>query len=327
MLGDRRSRAAWLAAVVVPVLAVAVGSLVRPELFYDRLVWKYLLGPVVADSQGGVARLESGVTATPGYTLVSSAVYAYYLLLAVVGSAEFIDSLGVGGSSSFFFALLPFGVLGGAARAVEDAGALDAPVSYLFISPVIYFTMFAFAVTVFLVAVAAERRGHVGDYARVVAGAGGVAFVVVAAYLAYFGLSEGRIAAWIPVSVVGASTVVFAVVWFAVDRLAPIVNEGTGAMGAALLWAHLTDGFSTVVGVEYLGYTEKQPVVDAVIGATGTTYSFVVLKAGIVLLILYAFDAEFFEEFDRLPYLLLVAVLAVGLGPGTRNTVRMTLGI
>lgn len=326
MLEDRRSRALWLAAVVVPVVVVAVGSLVRPEVFYDRFFWKYLFGPIVADSQGGRA-MRNGVSATPGYTLVSSSVYAYYLLLAVVGSSALLDRLEVGDSSSFFFGLVPFGFLGGAARVVEDTGALDAPVAYLFISPVIYFTMFLFTVAVFLAAVEAERRGVIDDYATAVAGAGGTAFAAVLAFLVYFGVTETGVELWIPTAVVGASTVVFVVVWLPLGRLAPHVNRGTGTMGAVLLWAHLTDGFSTVVGVEYLGYSEKQPIVQAVIDATGTTYSFVAMKAGIVLLILYAFDEQFFEEFDRLPYLLLVAVLAVGLGPGTRNTLRMTLGI
>ncbi|MFP4187982.1 MAG: DUF63 family protein [Halobacteriales archaeon] len=326
MLEDRRSRALWLAGVVVPLVVVAVGSIVRPELFYDRFFWKYFFGPVVADFEG--ARLtRNGVTVSPGYTLVSSAVYAYYLLLAVIGGVELLDRLEVGDSPAFFFALVPYGFLGGAARVVEDAGALDAPVAYFFISPVIYFTMFLFTVAVFFAAVRAERRGFIDGYEKLVAGAGTVAFVAVAAYLAYFGVTETGVALWIPTAVVGASTVVFAVVWLPLDRLAPHVNRGTGAMGAVLLWAHLTDGFSTVVGVEYLGYSEKQPIVDTVISVTGTTYSFVVVKAGIVLLILYAFDDKFFEEFDRLPYLLLVAVLAVGLGPGTRNTLRMTLGI
>lgn len=326
MLEDRRSRVAWLAAVLVPLVVVAVGSVVRPELFYDRFFWKYFFGPVVADFEG--TRLtRNGVTVSPGYTLISSAVYAYYLLLAVVGGAELIDRLEVGDSPAFFFALVPYGFLGGAARVVEDAGAFEAPIAYFFISPVIYFTMFFFAVGVFIVAVRAERQGVVDGYERVVAGAGTAAFVGVAAYLIYFGVTETGIALWIPTAVAGASTVVFAAIWFPLDRLVPEVNAGTGAMGAVLLWAHLTDAFSTVVGVEYLGYSEKQPIVDTVISVTGTTYSFVAVKAGIVLLILYAFDDRFFEEFDRLPYLLLVAVLAVGLGPGTRNTLRMTLGI
>jgi uncharacterized membrane protein len=327
MLDDRRSRLLWLAAVLVPIAVVAVGSLVRPEVFYDRFFWKYLYGPIVADSQGGVAELPSGVTATPGYTVVSSAVYAYYLLLAVVGSVELLDRFEVADTKSFFFALVPYGFLGGALRVVEDAGAFEPPLAYFFISPVIYITMFVFTAAVFLSAVYAEREGAIDDYAKPVAGAGATAFVAVAAYLVYFGVTEASVVPWIPAVVAGAATVVFGVVWFPLGRFVPEVNVETGLMGAVLLWAHLLDAFSTVVGVEYLGYSEKQPIVDSLITATGTTYSFVVLKTGIVLLILYAFDEKFFEEFRRLPYLLLVAVLAVGLGPGTRNTLRMTLGI
>jgi len=39
------------------------------------------------------------------------------------------------------------------------------------------------------------------------------------------------------------------------------------------------------------------------------------------------FDHRIFEESPRYAYLLLIAILAVGLGPGTRDTLRATLGI
>jgi len=329
VLQDRRSRTLWVAAVVVPVAVVALGSLVRPEIFYDRFFWKYLYGPVVADSQGGLAELPSGVTATPGYTPVSSAVYAYYLLLAVVGSVHLLDRFEVGDSRSFFYALVPYGLVGGALRVVEDTGSLEPPVAYLFISPVIYVTMFVFTLAFFLAALYAEREGIVDDYAKPVAGAGAAVLVAALLYLAYFGsVGEGaEVSLWVLGAVVGMATLFFALVWFPLDRFVPELNTGTGLMGAVLLWSHMLDASSTILGVGYLGYSEKQPIVDAVIDLTGTTYSFAVMKAGIVILILYAFDEQFFKEYRRLPYLLLVAVLAVGLGPGTRNTLRMTLGI
>ncbi len=326
MLDDRRKRVIWLAAVLVPIGVVAVGSLVRPEVFYDRFFWQYLYGPIVADSQTSPVT-RNGVTATPGYTTVSTAVYAYYLVLAVVGAVELLDRFEVGDTKSFFYALVPYGFLGGALRVVEDTGSFEAPLAYFFISPVIYITMFVFTAVVFLAAVYAQREGIVDDYAKPVAGAGVVAFAAVGAYLVYFGVTEAAVDLWIPVVVVAGATVFFAVVWFPLERLAPDVNKATGLMGAVLLWAHFLDASSTILGVEYLGYGEKQPIVQSIIDLTGTTYSFAVVKAAIVLLIIYAFDEQFFEEFRRLPYLLLVAVLAVGLGPGTRNTLRMMLGI
>jgi uncharacterized membrane protein len=202
---------------------------------------------------------------------------------------------------------------------------LEEPLAYFFISPVIYMTMYVFT-AVFVTAVVAERRGVINNYAVPVA-VTGAAVVATAGYLLVFGASSGSLALWVPVTVVGAATVVGTVIWLPLGRFAPWINDGTGLTGAVLLWSHLADGFSTVVGVEYLGYSEKQPIVGSIIDVFGTTYAFVAVKAGIVLLILYAFDDEFFKGYERLPYILLVAVLAVGLGPGTRNTLRMTLGV
>jgi uncharacterized membrane protein len=39
------------------------------------------------------------------------------------------------------------------------------------------------------------------------------------------------------------------------------------------------------------------------------------------------FNDEIFEESPRYAYLLLIAILAVGLGPGTRDMLRATLAI
>jgi uncharacterized membrane protein len=39
------------------------------------------------------------------------------------------------------------------------------------------------------------------------------------------------------------------------------------------------------------------------------------------------FDEQFFDESPRYAVMLLMAILAVGLGPGTRDMIRVTLGI
>jgi uncharacterized membrane protein len=43
--------------------------------------------------------------------------------------------------------------------------------------------------------------------------------------------------------------------------------------------------------------------------------------------VLWVFEDEIFEESPRYTMLLLVAVLAVGLGPGTRDMLRATFGV
>ncbi len=317
----------WLTAVFAPVAVVAVGALLRPELVYDEFVWRYFVGPIDAASQGVREVPREGVTSADGYTAVSLPVYIYYMLLGVVAAVGVLEYFDAGDSMAFFYAMVPFAFLGGAARVLQDAGAVEPPVAYLFVSPVIYFSMFFFTVAILALGLELRDRGVVEDYERPVAAGGLLAFAAVAAYLAFYGATEAEFVFWVPVAVAVAATLTAAVVYFAVDKAAPVVNEATGFAGAVVLWGHLVDGFSTVVGVEHLGYGEKQPVSRMVIEVFGTAYAFVAVKIAIVLLILWAFDTRFFDDYRRTPYILLVAVLAVGLGPGTRNTLRMMLGI
>jgi len=59
----------------------------------------------------------------------------------------------------------------------------------------------------------------------------------------------------------------------------------------------------------------------------GTSWPFLVVKMVVASLVLWLFTDEFMEESPRYSLLLLVAVTAVGLGPGTRDMVRVTFGI
>lgn len=333
MLDSREAVAGWLLAFFLPITVVAVGALIRPELFYDRFVWKHLYGPIVADSIREPSVARAGVEASPGYTVTSTAVYAYYLLISVVGMVEALERYDVGNSPEFFYALVPFGFLGGALRVMEDLGTFEPPLAYFFISPLIYVTMAAFTAAVFILALKLERDGKFESYSIPLAGAGALVFVALVLYISYVGLTqplgadEPTFFVFMPVASLVIATASWGVVWYTVKFSAPGVLKSTGAMGAIVLWGHMLDAASTAVGVEHFGYGEKQPIVRNIIATTGTAYSFILVKAAIIVAILWAFDDRFFEDFERLPYLLLVAVLAVGLGPGTRNTLRAMIGV
>lgn len=126
---------AWLTAIAVPLAVIAVGCFVWPELFWDRFVWRHLWAPLVADAED---RTVDGVS--EGYTIVSTLTYAAFLALAVFGIWRAFQRPMVRLDSGFLLALVPWVVVGAAARALEDAHlfAPQGPVVYLFISPVIY---------------------------------------------------------------------------------------------------------------------------------------------------------------------------------------------
>jgi uncharacterized membrane protein len=295
--------------------------------------------------------------AYPGYTLVSEIGYMITLLVALTGVVFLLRRLDLGTDRGFFYALLPFIFLGGALRVVEDANdavpAGEALISYplntLLISPIIYFTVFGLTLGTVVAAVAAERAGIIERYTRPLLGAGIAFLAVTLGYLASLRLSGAEGVEFYPqvlvVVLVGATAAALAN-WALVERVAPQVNAGTGLIGLVILWGHAVDGVANVVGLDWMtalgagpNLVPKHPVnqfvVDvtaatlpaSVLAVTGDTWPFLLVKLVAATVVLWVFEEEIFEESPRYTMLLLVAVLAVGLGPGTRDMLRATFGV
>jgi uncharacterized membrane protein len=297
--------------------------------------------------------------AYPGYTLVSEVGYAVTLIFALVGLVLLLRRWGIGERRSAFFGLLPFMFLGGVLRVVEDAAdaavlrgfdpAIAYPWNSLIISPVIYFVMFFLTLGTLATAVWLERRGYVDRYERLVGAAGAVFLSVTLAYLLVLAFTTEYVylLAQFAVVTLGVATAVTWIVWRGVEAFAPELNAGTGRIGAVVLWGHAVDGTANVVGLDWgeeLGYPggdliPKHPVNEAVVNITdatlpasitdvvGVAWPFLLLKIAVVLFVLAIFDDPVFEDSPRYAILMLVAILAVGLGPGTRDMIRATFGV
>ena len=295
--------------------------------------------------------------AYPGYTLVSEIGYMITLLVALAGVVFLLRRLDLGTDREFFYALLPFVFLGGALRVVEDANdavpageaLITYPLNTLLISPIIYFTVFGLTLGTVVVAVGAERAGVIERYARPLLGAGIALLAVTLGYLTSLRLSGAEGVEFYPqvlvVVLVGATAAALAN-WALVERVAPQVNAGTGLIGLVILWGHAVDGVANVVGLDWMtalgagpNLVPKHPVnqfvVDvtaatlpaSVLAVTGDTWPFLLVKLVAATFVLWVFEEEIFEESPRYTMLLLVAVLAVGLGPGTRDMLRATFGV
>ncbi|NIC00478.1 DUF63 family protein [Halobacterium sp. R2-5] len=305
----------------------------------------------------------SGATepvAYPGYTLVSEVGYAVTLLASLVGVTFLLDNLRVGERLELLYALFPFVLLGGALRVVEDANDAAAaatgveqflayPVNTLIISPVIYFVMFAITLAVLVACVyLARRTGVFEDYIRPLAAAGTVLLAATVGFLVYLAVTTDYVSLLPQFTVLTLlfATIITAVVWYYVRRRLPDVASGTEFAGAVVLWGHAVDGVANVIGLDWadelgLAYdlVPKHPVNAAVVDITqsvlpasvihytGDAWPFLVLKIVAALFVLWLFDAQLREEAPRYFTLMLVAVLAVGLGPGSRDMLRATFGI
>ncbi|MFC4552606.1 MULTISPECIES: DUF63 family protein [Halorussus] len=301
-------------------------------------------------------RAAAEPVAVPGYTLVSEVGYAVTMLLALVGVVFLLRRLGIGQDRALFYSLFPYMLFGGALRVVEDANdavpqgvesAVPFPWNTLIISPVIYFTMFALTLVALLVSVELDEHDVVGDYGRPLAGIGTALLVGSLGYLTLLAFTTDYVSFYpqITVIVLVGATLVTAVVWWALERYAPYINAGTRRMGLVVIWAHAVDGVANVVGIDWareLGLpadlVPKHPVNRALIGVgeqfpqpvvdlIGTAWPFLLVKIVAAVFVVWVFDEEIFEESPRYAILLMVAIVAVGLGPGTRDMLRATFGI
>ncbi|MFB6166284.1 MAG: DUF63 family protein [Haloarculaceae archaeon] len=370
---------AWVAAAVVGVAALVLGSLVLPRTVYWGFVWHYFWGPVYADANHAVCAVHGGAgaptrllyrqaacraaegqgltVAHPGYTAVSEVGYMIVLLFALVGVLQLVRRLGVTRDRALFFALVPFMLFGGVLRVVEDANnalpagheqAISYPLNTLFISPIIYVTVFAITLASLLATIWLRREGYVDTYAWPMATVGSAATVLTFAYLLWLAVTTEAVAfhPQVLVVVVLIASLLAGAVYAAADRWAPAINAGTGLMGLVVLWGHAIDGVSNVVAADWLGllgvgldYSPKHPanafIIDltqsllpaSVLSATGSSWPFLVVKLAVALAVVWIFDAEIFEESPGYAILLLTAIVAIGLGPGTRDVVRATFGI
>ena len=299
----------------------------------------------------------AGPIAHPGYTPVSEVSYMLVLLFMLAGVLFLLRRLDVGDTKSFFVSLVPFMFFGGALRTVEDAdnavhaagsGGFQYPLNTLIISPEIYVVMFGLTVASLLASVWLERRGYVSRYEYALAGIGTGFLAVTIGYLGYLSVMTAAVSfhPWFTILTVVLASLAVGVTWVVTQRYWPETNYGTGLVGAIVIWGQAIDGASNVLDLDWakeLGLPHdlypKHPADRAVISFShqylpavlnhefGSSWPFLVLKVVAATLVVSLFGESMFEEHPRYTVLLLVAVIAVGLGPGTRDMLRATFGV
>jgi uncharacterized membrane protein len=349
----------WLGAVGTLLLALVGGSLLAPETVYDGFIWHYFWGPVQADAHNAACAIRPGSTveylysssacsaasepvAYPGYTIVSEVGYIVTLLITITGVVLLLDRLGIGEDRGLFWAMVPFMLLGGALRTVEDAhnamgdSWFDYPLNTLLISPIIYVTIFVIAVACILLAMWLSREGYADSYDRPLGAMGSVAFLLSILYLSSLAATEAEVTVYplVLIAMVGLSAVAAVGTWYAIETFAPRINEGTGLAGGMVLVAHAVDGAANVIGLDYLmalgvpyNLNPKHPANKFIVDFFGAAWPFLVVKMAAATFLIWVFEPEMVEETPRYTTLLLIAVSAVGLGPGSRDLLRSVFGV
>ncbi|MDW7732644.1 MAG: DUF63 family protein [Methanolobus sp.] len=275
----------------------------------NRLINEYYIKPILQDS---------------GYNIVNTITWAIILGICVFGIVKLLKRYEISINDRLIGSLIPYILAGASFRVIEDTGAIDPPLSYLLITPNIYFLV-AFITVIFLfISKWISRVDSKRDFNNVFAFFGGAWFVANIAVLLYL---ENVVLPWVPFFVIGAASLILYLTYLVFDRAGSSMLKDR--INLSILFAHLLDASSTVVGVDLLGYYEKHVVPAYLIDLTGTALIMYPLKLSIFIPVIYILDTQFEDDDESitLKTFLKLVIIVLGLAPACRNTIRMTLGI
>lgn len=273
-----------------------------------RLINEYYIDPILHDS---------------GYNIVNTVTWAVVLGICVFLVIALLRRMKVNINEKLTVSIIPFILAGSSLRVIEDTGVLQQPLAYLFITPNIYFLVFAITMC-FLVIAKAVANIINRDTLTIFAFFGSIWFIFNMGYLLYL---KDIVHLWVPIFVLlSASGLVF-VLYHIFRRIG--LPGFCDKVNLSIIGVHLMDASSTFSGVDFLGYYEKHVVPAFLIDLTNTAMVMYPLKLLIFLPIIYVLDTQFNEDdtSKTLASFLKLVIITLGLAPACRNTIRMMLGV
>lgn len=280
--------------------------------FIDK-IWEsienYYIDPIVFDT---------------GYNPVNTITWAILLGVFLFGVIKLFKKLNISINDRFILSVIPFILAGSSLRVVEDADIFNAPVNYLLITPIIYFIVFAITILILIFSKWLYDIGKIKDYHTLFASIGSIWFIINLSLLLYF---ENIVQFYVPFLVLVAATLLTFIVYKIIKYIGSELLSTK--LNFTILWVHLLDASSTIVGIDLLGYYEKHVVPSYLINLTNTALVMYPLKLLIFIPVIYILDSYFNEDSEsrNLKTFVKMVILILGLAPACRNTIRMTLGI
>jgi uncharacterized membrane protein len=262
------------------------------------------------------------------YNIVDTRTYAIILIIAVYLIYRWLNISGIPVDGKFVLATVPFIVLGGLMRVVEDTGFITSELHFLLVTPLIFFTLFFFTVAALLLSRTFERAGIIASYHTGYAGIGALACAISAAFLVWWGLTYSQVAISVLLIILSLAIVTSAAVW---GFMRYVLKWGyvSDPLYCVLIFGQLLDASATSYGIDLhsIAYTEVHVVGGALIAWTGTAFSMFPLKLVILFPAIYVLQQYRKEAAPVFWHLVLLAMIIVGFAPGVRGMVRMVLYI
>jgi uncharacterized membrane protein len=267
------------------------------------------------------------------YNVVDTLTYAIILVIGVyilyrwMSSSPYLAESGFTFDYRFILATVPYVILGGLVRVIEDTGMITSDWKYLLITPLIYFTLFFFVIGVMFLSRYLTLKGITQNFFQFYAFAGVVAMVIASIILLAWSTTHHGvdlfILAIIPLMGITATAIVWGVMKYVLKW-----NYVSDPVYLTLLFGQLLDASATSYGIDFhpsVQYVEQHVVGSALIEMTGTALVMFPLKLVVLFPAVYVMEMYRKEANPAFWHLVLLAMIVVGFAPGVRDMVRMVL--
>lgn len=267
------------------------------------------------------------------YNVVDTLTYAFILVIAIyifyrwLMSSRYLNRIRLTVDTQFILATLPYVVLGGVLRVVQDTGMIKGDLQFLLVTPLIYFVLFFFTLGMIFLSRYLEAQGLVKNFLSFYFFAGAMSAFIVVLTLAAYGMTTTRIDLFvlfiIPLMAVTATAILWAFMRYVLAW--KYVNH---PLYITLIFGHMLDASATSFGIDFhpaLRYVEQHVVGSNLIQWTGTAFVMFPLKLIVLFPAIYILELYRKEADPDFWHLVVLAMIIVGLAPGIRDMTRMVL--
>ncbi|MGA2122330.1 MAG: DUF63 family protein [Methanoregula sp.] len=281
-------------------------------------IYKYYIDPI---------RLGQPYNVVDTLTYAIILVVGVYLLYRWLSQSTWLSDIGFSIDTTFILATLPYVLLGGVLRVVEDTGMITGDLKYLLITPLIYFVLFFYTIGILFLSRYLTVQGLTKNFLTFYFWAGVMSVFVSALVLVAWSTTHHGVDLYVLTVISLMAVTATAIVW-AFMRYVCRWEYIRDPLYITLLFGQLLDASATSFGIDLhpaIQYTEEHVVGSGLINLTHTAFVMFPLKLVVLFPAIYVMQLYRKEANPAFWHLVLLAMIVVGFAPGVRDMVRMVL--